>query len=57
MWNMFRRTHEELSRTNNHIEGWHRKFQNICKLSPNILQVYRFNKERENLEQNGYGTS
>ena len=57
MWNMFRRTHEELFHTYNHIEGWHRKFQNICKLSPNILQVYRFNKERENLEQNGYGTN
>ena len=30
MWNMFHRTHEELPRTNNHIEGWHRKFQSIC---------------------------
>ena len=30
MWNMFHWTHEELPHTNNHIEGWHRKFQSIC---------------------------
>ena len=29
MWNMFHQTHEGLPRTNNHIEGWHRKFQRI----------------------------
>jgi hypothetical protein len=30
MWNMFHRTQQEMPRTNNHIEGWHRKFQGIC---------------------------
>ena len=30
MWNMFHRTHQELPRTNNQIEGWHRKFESIC---------------------------
>jgi len=30
MWNMFNRTHQEIPRTNNHIEGWHRGFQGIC---------------------------
>lgn len=27
VWNMFHRTHEELPRTNNNIEGWHNVFQ------------------------------
>ena len=29
MWNMFHRTLEELTRTNNYIEGWYRTFQSI----------------------------
>ena len=24
MWNMYRRTRDELSRINNNVEGWHR---------------------------------
>ena len=31
VWNMFRRTDDELPRTNNSVEGWHRSFQ--CSLS------------------------
>ena len=27
IWNMFNRTDEELPRTNNAVEGWHRGFQ------------------------------
>ena len=27
LWNMFHRTDEELPRTNNSVEGWHRSFQ------------------------------
>ena len=27
LWNMFRRTCNEIARTNNSIEGWHRSFQ------------------------------
>ena len=27
---MFDRTQEELPRTNNHIEGWHRRFSGNC---------------------------
>ena len=30
MWNMFHRTNLEMPRTNNHIEGWHRRFQGLC---------------------------
>lgn len=30
MWNMYHRTHDEMPRTNNHIEGWHRRFQSLC---------------------------
>ena len=30
MWNMFHRTHQEMPRTNNNIEGWHRRFQGLC---------------------------
>ena len=31
VWNMFHRTDDELPRTNNSVEGWHRSFQ--CSLS------------------------
>ena len=27
---MFHRTHQEMPRTNNHIKGWHRRFQGLC---------------------------
>ena len=27
LWNIFHRTFDELPRTNNHVEGWHRRFQ------------------------------
>ena len=27
LWNMFNRTDDELPRTNNSVEGWHRSFQ------------------------------
>ena len=30
MWNMLHRTHLKMPRTNNHIEGWHRRFQSLC---------------------------
>jgi hypothetical protein len=33
IWNMFHRTHQEMPRTNNHIEGWHRRFQSLCMAS------------------------
>ena len=31
LWNMFHQTEDELPRTNNSVEGWHRAFQ--CNLS------------------------
>ena len=35
LWNMFNRTDEELPRTNNSIEGWHRGFQsNVSSCHP-----------------------
>ena len=27
LWNMFHRTFDDFPRTNNHVEGWHRRFQ------------------------------
>ena len=30
LWNMFHRTHEEMPRTNNNVEGWHQRFQSLC---------------------------
>lgn len=29
MWNMFHRTNREMPRSNNHLEGWHRRFQSL----------------------------
>ena len=52
------RAHEELPRTNNHIEGWHKKIsEHLYVITSNILEVYKFTEERANLRQSGYGTS
>ena len=35
LWNMFHRKFDELPTTNNHVEGWHRRFQvqvSSCRL-------------------------
>ena len=31
LWNMFYRTFDKLPRTNNHVEGWHRRFKRIYR--------------------------
>ena len=37
IWNMYDRTVAQLPRTNNNIEGWHRRFQTTCGCAhPNI---------------------
>jgi hypothetical protein len=37
MWNVYQRTLQELPRTNNNIEGWHRGFQSLIgSCHPNI---------------------
>ena len=52
MWNMFHRTHEELPRTNNHIEGWHRKFQSICMCyHPTIWKFINLLKKEQTLNR------
>ncbi|KAK4872354.1 hypothetical protein RN001_014383 [Aquatica leii] len=42
LWNVYQRTLNDQHRTNNHVEGWHRGFQQTCQLLfPNIyISVY-----------------
>ena len=35
MWNVYQRTLQELPRTNNNIDGWHRGFQSLITTTPN----------------------
>jgi hypothetical protein len=50
MWNMFNRTREELPRTNNHVEGWHRRFCGNCDGShPTLWKLLRSFQREENL--------
>ena len=42
LWNMFHRTNAEMPRTNNHIEGWHLRFQgNMSFFAPYFLEIPR----------------
>ena len=50
IWNMNVRTRNELRRTNNHIEGWHRRFSGNCDcLHPNIWKFIRSLQREESL--------
>ena len=50
VWNMVDRTEEELPRTNNHIEGWHRRFSLNCdSVHPNIWKFIESLRREENL--------
>ena len=50
VWNMYGRTRDELSRTNNHIEGWHRGYQyHINACHPNFWKFLHVMKREENL--------
>ena len=52
MWNMFHQTHEELPRTSNHIEGWHRKLQRICMCYyPNFWKFINLLKKEQTLNR------
>ena len=50
LWNMFHRTQDELPRTNNNIEGWHRRFQsNVSAPHPVIWKFLDILKKEEGL--------
>ena len=54
IWNMNVRTRNELPRTNNHIEGWHRCFSRNCDcLHPNIWKFIRGLQREESLVRAG----
>ena len=40
VWNMHARTQDELPRTNNHIEGWNRRFSGNCDCLHPCTQTY-----------------
>ena len=48
MWNMYHRTDEELPRTNNSVEGWHRSFQrHVSACHPNFWRFLEMLKKEE----------
>ena len=50
VWNMYTRTQNELPRTNNNVEGWHRGIQfHINACHPNIWKFLDVIKREENL--------
>ena len=52
MWNMFCRTHEELTRIENLREGWRRRFQSICYvLSPNLWKFINLLQKEQTLSR------
>lgn len=49
-WNMHQRTQDDLPRTNNHIEGWHRRFTGNCdSVHPTIWKFIQSLQREENL--------
>ena len=52
MWNMFHWAHEKLHRTNNYIEGWHRKLQSICMCyHPTFWKFIKLLKKEQTLNR------
>ena len=52
LWNMFDRAQDELPRTNNSVEGWHRSFQsNVGSNHPNFWNFVDFIKREQALQQ------
>ena len=42
IWNMYNRTQDDLPRTNNHIEGWHKDFSGNCDgTHPTVWKLIR----------------
>ena len=52
MWNMYTRTRNELPRTNNNIEGWHRGLQSlVTSCHPNFWRFINIIIKEESLTQ------
>ena len=50
LWNMFHRTDQELPRTNNSVEGWHRAFQsNLTECHPTFWKFLAVLKREEGI--------
>lgn len=48
LWNMYHRTDQELPRTNNSVEGWHRSFQgHLSACHPNFWRFLKVLKQEE----------
>ena len=53
-WNMFHRTGNELPRTNNAVEGWHRGFQShVTACHPSFWKFIDIMKQEEGIVQAG----
>ena len=52
LWNMYNQTIDDLPRTNNAVEGWHRSFQaNVGAYHPNFWRFIDILKREQNLTQ------
>ncbi len=49
LWNVNKRLHNDLPRTNNNIESWHKAFELDCKKHPTINKIIeQFRLEQQN---------
>jgi len=52
MWNMYQRSEDELPKTNNSVEGWHRSFQsNVGSFHPTIWKFIGFIQREQALQE------
>ena len=55
LWNMSQRVEEELPKTNNNVEGWHKSFQsNVGCCHPNLWKFITFIQREQDLQQTHY---
>ena len=51
IWNVFRRLVDDLPRTNNSLESWHKVFELSCKKHPTVHKIIeQFKLEQQNTD-------
>ena len=51
IWNVFQRVNDELPRTNNSLEAWHKVFELGCKKHPTVNKIIeQFRLEQQNTD-------
>ena len=51
IWNVYKRVNEDLPRTNNSLEAWHKVFELGCKKHPSVNKIIeQFRLEQQNAD-------